>query len=529
MSAAEPVAVRRALLSVYDKEGLVELARGLVDLGVEILTTGGTARMLIEHGVPVVRVADYTQFPEMLDGRVKTLHPKIHAGIMSVRTNPVHAAQMERAGIPPIDLVVVNLYPFEKTAAMEGIGFDEVVEMIDIGGPTLVRGAAKNFRHVGVVVDPADYGEVLAALRERGEIPESRRFDLARKAFRHVAAYDTAIYAHLEQVDETGALVPQGRASHFPPRLTLEFTKGRDLRYGENPHQKAALYLEMAGNAPSVSTAEQLAGKELSFNNILDLDAALRCASDFAQPVCVAIKHGNPCGVGGGAGPREAFEAAREADPVSIFGGILGWNVEVDGPAAEAVGSLFLEAIIAPGYTTDALRLLGAKKGLRLLRTGAPLSGPPQGLDLRRVTGGLLLQEWDRPQSGVDEGRVVTQRAPDRGEREAMRFAWTVARHVRSNAVVYATKRRTLGIGAGQMSRVDSVRFGAQKATGPLQGCALASDGFFPFRDGVDEAAAAGVRAIVQPGGSVRDNEVIAAADEHGIAMILTGSRHFRH
>jgi phosphoribosylaminoimidazolecarboxamide formyltransferase/IMP cyclohydrolase len=412
---------------------------------------------------------------------------------------------------------------------MEGIGFDEVVEMIDIGGPTLVRAAAKNFRHTGVLVDPADYSDVLAQLRASGSIAPGRRFELARKAFRHVAAYDTAIFSYLAQLDPEGALMARGRASMFPPRLSLEMVKAQDLRYGENPHQAAAAYRTLEGNSPSVMNAEQMQGKELSFNNLLDLDAALRLASDFREPVCGAVKHGNPCGVGTGRDAREAFERARESDPVSIFGGILGFNVEVDEAAAAAIAELFLEAVIAPAWSAEALRLLAGRKNLRLLRTGGMLAGAPAGLDLRRVSGGFLVQEWDRPVADLERARVVTRRAPDRAEREAMAFAWTVVRHVRSNAIVYATRHRTLGIGAGQMSRVDAVRFGAQKAGSSLAGCALASDAFFPFRDNVDEAAAAGVKAIVQPGGSVRDDEVIAAADEHGLAMLFTGARHFRH
>jgi phosphoribosylaminoimidazolecarboxamide formyltransferase/IMP cyclohydrolase len=523
------VRLRRALLSVYEKDGVVELARGLVDLGVQVLTTGGTARLLIDNGVPVERIAQYTNFPEMLDGRVKTLHPKIHAGIMAVRDNRKHMSQIRRLGIPTIDLVVVNLYPFEKTAAMEGIGFDEIVEMIDIGGPSLVRAAAKNFRDVAVVVDPADYEDVLEALRDKGNIPVSRRFDLAKKAFLHVASYDMAVHSYLSLLNPDGTLAPANRESCFPLRLTADFLKVRDLRYGENPHQRAAFYREPDGSAPTVANAEQLHGKELSFNNILDLDAAFRIACDFDRPACAAVKHMNPCGVGTGRGAAEAFARARDADPVSIFGGVAGFNVAVDLECARALSELFLEAVIAPDFSPEALEILRSRKALRIMRTAARPLAPPSGKDMRRVAGGLLVQDWDGGGSDPHRGKIVTRRRPTPRELEAMHFAWKVVRHVRSNAIVYATGDRTLGIGAGQMSRVDSVRLGAMKAAGPLKGAALASDGFFPFRDSIDEAAAHGVTAIVQPGGSIRDAEVTAAADEHGITMILTGFRHFRH
>jgi phosphoribosylaminoimidazolecarboxamide formyltransferase/IMP cyclohydrolase len=521
--------LKRALISVYDKEGVVELARGLSDLGIEILSTGGTARMLIDNSVPVTRIAKYTRFPEMLDGRVKTLHPKIHAGIMAVRKNRKHMSQIQRGNIPPIDLVVVNLYPFEKTAAMDGIGFDEIVEMIDIGGPTLVRAAAKNFRHVGVVVDPGEYPEVLSVLRSEGRLPEEYRFEMAKRAFQHVASYDTAIFSHLSMLNSEGKLKSKSRQSAFPARLSVDFLKAQDLRYGENPHQRAAFYRELTGNAPSVSNAQQIHGKELSFNNILDTDAAFRIACEFSKPACAAVKHTNPCGVGTGRTAAEAFVRAREADPVSIFGGIAGFNTEVDGETVRAISDLFIEAIIAPGFTQEALDLLRARKNLRLLRTASAARSSPTGTDMRRVVGGLLVQEWDRSDSPPSSWKIATRRKPTKSEIEALQFAWKVVRHVRSNAIVFANSERTIGIGAGQMSRVDSVRFGAIKATGPLKGSVMASDAFFPFRDGVDAAAEFGVAAIVQPGGSIRDKEVIAAADEHGIAMALTGLRHFRH
>ena len=528
-AARPPLDVRRALISVYDKEGVVELARGLAALGVEVLTTGGTARMLIDNDVPVVRIADYTRFPEMLDGRVKTLHPKIHAGIMAVRNNRGHMAQMRKAGIPLIDLVVVNLYPFEKTAAMEGIGFDEIVEMIDIGGPTLVRAAAKNFRHVGIVVDPADYGEILTLLRERGGVGENRRLELATKAFRHIAGYDTAVFSYLSMLNADGSLKEATRRSQFPARLTLDFLKAEDLRYGENPHQRAAFYREPGSTGGSVGTAQQIHGKDLSFNNLLDLDAALRIACEFSHPACAIVKHANPCGVAVGRSAAEAIQRALQTDPQSAFGGILGLNVELDAEGVGQIGDLFVEAIIAPGFTATALETLRGRKNLRLLRTLSAAAASPAGCDMRRVAGGLLVQDWDSGDSDPDSGKVVTRRAPTKAEREALRFAWTVVRHVRSNAIVYTTRDRTVGIGAGQMSRIDAVRFGAMKAQGPLEGCVLASDAFFPFRDSVDLAASHGVTAIVQPGGSIRDAESIAAADEHGLAMVFTGRRHFRH
>ncbi len=524
-----PLQVNRALLSVYDKDGVLELARGLSELGVEVLSTGGTARLLIDNGIPVVRIADYTQFPEMLDGRVKTLHPKIHAGIMAVRDNRKHMAQVRRAGIPPIDLVVVNLYPFEKTTAMEGIGFNEIVEMIDIGGPTLVRAAAKNFRDVGVVVDPADYREILSMLRQYGRLTEERRFELAKKAFQHISSYDTSIFTYFSLLNPDGSLKTATRESPFPIRLSLDFFKAQDLRYGENPHQRAAFYRELNGNSPTVATAVQLHGKDLSFNNLLDLDAAFRIACEFDRPACAAVKHTNPCGVGLGRTASEAFLRAREADPVSLYGGITGFNVEVDLACAQAMREVFLEGIIAPDYSAAALELLRTRKNLRLLRTGSVRKEAPGGNDLRRVEGGLLVQEWDSQDIDPHRGKVVTRRLPTPPEMEALRVAWNVVRHVRSNAIVYANADRTLGIGAGQMSRVDSVRFGALKATGPLEGAVLASDAFLPFRDSVDIAAEAGVGAIVQPGGSIRDPEVIAAADEHGMAMVFTGLRHFKH
>jgi phosphoribosylaminoimidazolecarboxamide formyltransferase/IMP cyclohydrolase len=518
--------VRRALVSVYDKTGVVELCRVLESLDVEILSSGGTARLLGEQGIALTRVADYTGSPEMLDGRVKTLHPRIHAGILAVRSNPQHMQDLQQAGIEPIDLVVVNLYPFERTVALSGIAPAEAVEMIDIGGPTLVRAAAKNFAHVGVVVRPEDYPALIDELRASGGLGAETRRKLAREAFRHTAAYDGAIHTYL---DGLGAERTAAEATEFPPALGLEYVKVLDLRYGENPHQRAAFYREPLAAGASVATSRALQGKPLSFNNILDFDAALRVVREFDEPACAIVKHGNPCGVAVGAEPRAAFERALECDPLSAFGGVIAFNRDADRRAAEAVAEQFYEGVIAPAFDAEARGILARKKNLRLLEVGPLGGGRAPGHDLRRVWGGLLVQDWDTLAEDVRAARVVTSRRPEPAEWRALAFAWTVALHVKSNAIVLALADRTLGVGAGQMSRIDSVRLAIGKARSDLAHAALASDAFFPFRDGIDAAAAAGVRAVVQPGGSVRDDEVIAAADEHGMAMVFTGRRHFRH
>ncbi len=523
----DPDRIRRALVSVYDKTGVLELCRLLAAQRVEILSSGGTARLLEEHGIPLTRVADYTGMPEMLDGRIKTLHPRIHAGILAVRSNARHMEDLRGAGIEPIDLVVVNLYPFEQTAAIEGVAPAEAVEMIDIGGPTLVRAAAKNFAHVGVVVRPEDYPPVADELRRSGGLSLDTRRRLAGAAFRHTAAYDGSIHGYLERLaatDGTG-----GDAPPFPPALRLEFVKLQDLRYGENPHQRAAFYREPLLGGASVASAVQLQGKELSFNNILDFDAALALVADFAEGACAIIKHGNPCGTALGPEPRVAFERALDCDPESAFGGVIAFNRRIDGRAAEVVAEQFYEGLIAPEFDAEARAVLAKKKGLRLLACGPLGDARRSGCDLRRIAGGLLAQDWDGPDAGIRDGPTVTQRKPADEEWAALAFAWTVVRHVKSNAIVLARRDRTVGIGAGQMSRVDSVRLAIDKARSPLDGAALASDAFFPFRDGIDLAADAGVRAIVQPGGSIRDAEVVAAADERGLAMVCTGRRHFRH
>ena len=517
--------VRRALLSVFDKEGLVDLARELHTLGIELLSTGGTALLLETAGLPVVRVADRTGFPEMLDGRVKTLHPLIHAGILAVRDDPKHMSDLAAHGIATIDLVVVNLYPFARTAADPGKSLAEVVEMIDVGGPSMVRGAAKNWEHVGVVVDAADYPAVLAELRATGALTRPRRLALAAKAFAHTAGYDGAVAAFLARTAGSAADAPQ----RLPDALALDFPKAAELVYGENPHQRAAFYRDPRAAGASLASARQLQGKPLSFNNILDFDAALSLVADLAPRACVVVKHGNPAGAGRGASLALAFAHALACDPTSAFGGVIACSDEVDAATALAIAEAFYEGVIAPSFSAEAKTTLAKKKNLRLLELGPLAAYRREGLDLRRVQGGLLAQDWDQPDPPVREGRVVTTRQPSDDEWAALQFAWTVVRHVKSNAIVYGIADRTIGIGAGQMSRVDAAQLGIRKALVSLQGAAMASDAFFPFRDGLDAAAEAGIAAVVQPGGSIRDEEVIAAANERGLTMVLMGRRHFRH
>jgi phosphoribosylaminoimidazolecarboxamide formyltransferase/IMP cyclohydrolase len=514
--------VRRALLSVFDKTGVVEFARELHGLGVQLLSTGGTAKLLEDSGLPVHRVADQTGFPEMLDGRVKTLHPKIHAGILAIRADAQHMRDIAAHGIDPIDLVVVNLYPFSKTAADPSKSFEDVVEMIDIGGPSMVRGAAKNWEDVGVVVDAADYPAVVEAIRANGGLERDALLALSAKAFSHTASYDAAVAAYL-------AKAAGGSGDHLPATLTLSFPKAADLVYGENPHQKAAFYRDPAAAGANLAHAQQIQGKPLSFNNLLDFDAALSIAADFREHACAIVKHGNPCGVGAAPGPEAAFRKALACDPQSAFGGVIAFADEVDASAAAAVAEAFYEGVIAPSFSAEAATALAKKKNLRLLAVGPLSHYRRDGLDLRRIQGGLLAQDWDGADADVRQGQVVTQRAPSASEWDALQFAWIVVRHVKSNAIVYARAGRTVGIGAGQMSRVDSARFGIQKAREGLEGAVMASDAFFPFRDGLDVAAQAGITAVVQPGGSIRDDEVVAAADERGLAMVLVGRRHFRH
>lgn len=510
----------RALISVSDKTGVVAFAQALAARGVEIVSTGGTARALHEAGVPVVPVSDVTGFPECLDGRVKTLHPRIHGGILAVRDNPKHLAQMEQYGIKGIDIVAVNLYPFRETTARLDATLAEAVENIDIGGPAMIRAAAKNFRFVTVVTDPADYDTVLQELDRDGAVSYATRLRLARQAFAHTAAYDACIAAYL------AGQLGEGK---FPRQVHLIFDKVADLRYGENPHQQAAFYRERYHAGPGVATARQLHGKELSYNNIVDLEAAFRLVAEFSQPAAAIIKHTNPCGTAIGATLAEAYRKAYAADPVSAFGGIIGLNREVDEETARAISQLFVEAVIAPGYTPEALAVLTQKKNIRLMATDAPFNTISAALDFKRVSGGLLVQEGDVFDAKRDEMRVVTRREPTPEHWEELLFAWKVVKHVKSNAIVVAAGGQTLGVGAGQMNRVGAAQIALQQAGEKARGAVLASDAFFPFRDTVDAAAQAGIAAIIQPGGSVRDEESIAAADEAGIAMVFTGVRHFRH
>jgi phosphoribosylaminoimidazolecarboxamide formyltransferase/IMP cyclohydrolase len=517
--------IARALISVSDKTGLIDLARGLVQGGTELLSTGGTAKALYAAGIAVREVSDFTGAPEILDGRVKTLHPRVHGGILG-RPTAKHREEMRQAGLSPIDLVVVNLYPFRETVA-RGAPFDEVIENIDIGGPAMIRSAAKNHERVAVVVEPADYARVLGEIQATGEVSAALRFELARKAFAHTASYDGAVASYLGRVT-----APDAPLADFPATLHLSGRLERALRYGENPHQKAAFYVEDGAAGPSLARAQVLQGKELSYNNLLDLDAAMRIAAEFAPPAVAIIKHSNPCGVAiSEVSIADAYRRARETDPVSAFGGIVAVNRPIDGELGRELAETFLECVIAPAYAPEALTALAAKKNLRLLAYDFPgASADAAGaLDIRTVAGGFLVQTRDTTTSAASAGRVASKRAPTAAELIDLDFAWRVAKHVKSNAIVFAGGGRTLGVGAGQMSRVDSVRIAISKARATLQGAVLASDAFFPFRDGVDEAAKAGVTAVIQPGGSVRDDEVLAAADEHNMAVVLTGERHFRH
>jgi phosphoribosylaminoimidazolecarboxamide formyltransferase / IMP cyclohydrolase len=504
--------VGRALISVSDKSGLIELARGLVDAGVEIISSGGTASALAAAGVPVLEVANVTGAAEMLDGRVKTLHPAIHGGILADRRKQDHMRQLDDAGIAPIDLVVVNLYPFEETAAAPDVPEDDAVEQIDIGGPALTRAAAKNFHSVAVVVDPRRYGEVLEHVRATREIPQDLRRRLALEAFQHTAAYDAAISTFL------------GPAQEWPQRMLRAYDKALELRYGENPHQSAAFY-RSSGEPAGLAAMQQLHGKELSFNNLLDTDAAYKLVSELEGFGVAIIKHSNPCGVAVANSIQDAYKRAYECDTTSAFGGIVALNSLCTQGAAEAIAQIFTEVVIAPGYEGPALDALRAKKNLRILR--APLFGPSQ-LDLRSVTGGLLVQSPD-PLDNAAEATVVTKAEPTPEQWADLRFAWIVVKHVKSNAIVLAARGTALGVGAGQMSRVEATELAARRAGDKAKGTVCASDAFFPFRDGLDAAVEAGAVAFIQPGGSVRDDEVIAAADEHGIPMVFTGRRHFRH
>ena len=526
MAQASPLPVRRALISVSDKTGIVDFARGLSERGVELLSTGGTFRLLQESGIAVTEVSAHTGFPEIMDGRVKTLHPKIHGGILGRRGQD--DAVMAEHDIAPIDMVVVNLYPFAQTVAKPGCSLEDAIENIDIGGPTMVRACAKNHAHTTIVVDADDYARVLAEIAAQdGAVSEATRFDLAVKAFEHTAGYDAAI------ADYLGQLAPGGEAG-FPRTYNLQFVKKQAMRYGENPHQSAAFYVEADASEASVATATQRQGKALSFNNVADTDAAFECVKAFTDTACVIVKHANPCGVAVGSTALEAYDKAFATDPTSAFGGIIAFNVPLDADTARAViNRQFVEVIIAPGVEAEALEIVAEKHNVRLLDVGARWPGERrQAHDLKRVTGGLLVQDRDLGMVGRDELTVVSERVPTEQEMRDLAFAWKVAKHVKSNAIVYAKDGQTVGVGAGQMSRVYSAKIAGIKAADEglsVPGSVMASDAFFPFRDGIDAAAAAGIAAVIQPGGSMRDQEVIDAANEAGIAMVFTGMRHFRH
>ena len=517
-------AVERALISVSDKAGIIDFARALNERGIEILSTGGTWRQISEAGIPVREVSDYTGFPEMMDGRVKTLHPKVHGGILGRRGQDDQV--MADNDIAAIDLVVVNLYPFEQTVAKPDCSLEDAIENIDIGGPTMVRAAAKNHAHVGIITDPADYDRVLGSLDDnKGALDDQLRFDLAIKAYEHTAAYDSAIANYF------GRLTGNGN-EHFPRTLNLNFVKTQDMRYGENPHQNSAFYTERNISDACIATARQLQGKALSFNNIADTDAALECVKQFQAPACVIVKHANPCGVAVAENIATAYQHAFTTDPESAFGGIIAFNRELDGDtAARIVEQQFVEVIIAPAASEAAQQAVAAKKNVRLLVCGEWQASQPS-RDYKRVNGGLLVQDRDLGMVTAGDLQVVSKRQPDETEIQDLLFCWQVAKFVKSNAIVYAKDGRTIGVGAGQMSRINSARIAAIKAEHAglqVQGAVMASDAFFPFRDGIDNAAEAGISCVIQPGGSIRDEEVIAAADEHGMAMVFTGMRHFRH
>jgi phosphoribosylaminoimidazolecarboxamide formyltransferase/IMP cyclohydrolase len=521
--------IQRALISVSDKSGIVDFARGLAELGIEIFSTGGTAALLRDNGVAAIDVAELTGFPEMMDGRVKTLHPKIHGAILALRDNSEHLAKMKEHGIAPISLVAVNLYPFEAAVA-RGAHFDEIVENIDIGGPSLVRAAGKNHRHVGVVVDPADYSTIIAELQQNANcLSDATRFRLFRKAFQYTAHYDAAISNYFSSLGD------DKQSSRWGQTVTFQVSKIQNMRYGENPHQSAAFYATSGDTGPSIARATQLQGKELSFNNVLDADGALSTVLEFSDIATVAIKHNNPCGVAlSKTSLADAFRKAKACDPVSIFGGVIAFNRPLDEETAKELKDIFVEIVIAPSFTAEARAVLSSAKRLLNIRLLEVDMSQPQagGYDMRRVRGGVLMQDWDTGTVDVRACKVVTDRRPTEEEYQALDFAWRVCRHVKSNTIVFASPDQVLGVGAGQMSRIDSTKIAIMRAAThglDLKGSAVASDAFYPFRDGLDEAAKAGAHAVIQPGGSIKDDEVISAANEHGIAMVLTGMRHFRH
>ncbi len=520
--------IKQALISVSDKTGVLEFARELSALGVKLLSTGGTAKLLADNGLPVTEVADYTGFPEMLDGRVKTLHPKVHGGILARRDLPEHVAALEQHQIPTIDMVVVNLYPFQQTVAKAECSLEDAIENIDIGGPTMLRSSAKNHKDVTVIVDPADYSRVLTEMKANGnKVSYETNFTLAKKVFAHTAQYDGAITNYLTSLGEDKQHTTR---SAYPQTLNLHFDKVQDMRYGENPHQSAAFYRDLAAAAGALASYTQLQGKELSYNNIADADAAWECVKSFADKACVIIKHANPCGVATGVSALDAYSKAFQTDPTSAFGGIIAFNCELDAQAAEAVAKQFVEVLIAPSFTAEAKAIFAAKQNVRLLEI--PLGNGINAYDVKRVGGGLLVQSSDSKNVMPEELRVVSSLQPTPQQMADMMFAWRVAKFVKSNAIVFCGNGMTLGVGAGQMSRIDSARIAsikAQNAGLTLSGSAVASDAFFPFRDGLDVVVDAGATCVIHPGGSMRDQEVIDAANERGVVMVFTGTRHFRH
>ena len=523
------MAIERALISVFDKTGVAEFAKRLSALGIEILSTGGTAKLLRDAKIPVRDVAEFTGWPEMLGGRVKTLHPKVHGGLLFRRHNPDDRKQAAEHGLAPIDLVVVNLYPFEATAAKSDLTSEELIENIDIGGPAMLRSAAKNFESVAVVTEPADYHRVAGEIETNREVSLATRLELARKVFAATARYDGFIATELERLSASSSGVALAKPAALPSRLNVSLVRLQSLRYGENPHQSAALYIPAGHKLEGLAGARQIQGKELSYNNFVDLEAARSMVAEFFVPAAVIIKHNNPCGAAEQDTLLNAYRKALACDPVSAFGGVLAFNRTVDGATAEEVAKLFVECILAPGFEEQAYAAFSAKKNLRVLELPEGGLAPSRELQLKRIFGGVLVQQPDLGELNDLELRTVTKRIPTLDEMQAMRFAWKVAKHVKSNAIVFARDGQTLGVGAGQMSRVDSVKIAVMKAQLPLAGSVVASDAFFPFPDGVEEAAGAGATAVIQPGGSVRDAEVIAAADRLNLAMVFTGMRHFLH
>lgn len=517
--------INRVIISVSDKEGVKNLAKNLDEMDVEILSTGGTAKHIRDAGVKVTDISEYTRSDEILNGRVKTLHPMVHGGILAVRSNKEHQKQMKDNNIRPIDMVVVNLYPFEEVIKKDGVTLEEAIENIDIGGPTMLRAAAKNYKDVSIVTDPKDYEDIIEEIRNNeGSVTNQTNLRLAAKAFSYIARYDAAISNYLS------ALNDDGTHSKLPRSYTLHLEKKMDLRYGENPHQEGAFYVKSDLPYACVSNAEQLWGKELSLNNIYDANSALELVKEFSETACVVVKHNNPCGVATDQVLLQAFLKAKECDPVSAFGGIIAFNREVDEPTAQEIADMFVEVVIAPGYDEKALQVFKSKKNIRILQIPASKVSSFAEFDFKRVVGGMLIQDSDSTSDQDFKNlSVASKRKPTEQEVEDMKFAWKVCKHVKSNAIIFAKNGRTVGIGAGQMNRVDSVKIATMKAQIDIQGSVLASDAFFPFRDGIDEAAKAGITAIVQPGGSIRDEETIASADEHGMSMVFTGTRHFKH